>query len=257
MKRYTPHPREVATEQVEAYIIKSGLGAGDRLPSERSMCEMWGLNRSTLRSALMRLNAAGRFIMVRGSGTRLSPRIDRTLQDLKGFSEYARDLGMKPESQLLSFSVVPCDGQLRRRFSSAEDDGLYRVARLRLLDGIPIMLETAYIPVRLAPGLEKHDLARGSLFTTLENCYGLMPDHGYEKISITFATVEEAESLGIEEGAPSFWIVSETRAEDETLIEYCRTVGRADRITLSSTLLFRESDDAEDETAPENGTENE
>ena len=104
MQVYTPKPRERAMEQIEAYILQNGLKAGDSLPPEREMCRMWDLNRSTLRSAIARLEASGRLVSVQGSGTRLTPRFRRTLQDLQSFTEYARDGGFRPETRLLSFS---------------------------------------------------------------------------------------------------------------------------------------------------------
>lgn len=240
MQQYKPRPREAALEYIDAYIMENHLEAHDKLPPERVMCELWGLNRSTLRSAIARLVAEGRLYTRGGSGIRVSRRVDRTLQDLQGFAEYARAKGMTPESRLLSFSVVDCDRQLARHFGCEIGDKLYRVARLRILDSIPVLLENAYIPQALAPGLEEHDLVNGSLFSTLRGAYGLKLDHGWEKASITSATPEEAAYLGISEGAPSFWIVSETYGEDGVLIEYCRSLGRADVMALTSTLYWRE-----------------
>ena len=244
MQTYKPRPREAAQEYIEAYILKNNLQAHDKLPPERVRCEMWGLNRSTLRSAIARLVAEGRLYTREGSGIRLSRRVDRTLQDLQGFAEYARAHGMTPESRLLNFSIVEADRQLARRFKRQDGEMLYRIARLRLLDGIPVLLETAYIPQALTPDLEERDLVHGSLFAALRNDFRLKLDHGWEKASITSATPEEASYLGIAEGAPAFWIVSETYGDDDTLIEYCRSLGRADVLALTSTLYWKEGEKA-------------
>ena len=48
-------PRDEAIEKIENYIIQNHLKPCDRLPSERSMCDMWDFNRSTLRSAIKQL----------------------------------------------------------------------------------------------------------------------------------------------------------------------------------------------------------
>jgi GntR family transcriptional regulator len=240
MRNYVLPPRETAIENIEAYILRNGLKSNDKLPPEREMCRMWGINRTTLRYALARMSASGKLSSTWGSGTRLNLRMNRTLQDLKGFSEYAREQGMQPGAQLLSFSTVACDKRMAKRFALPEGSKLYHVTRLRLVNSIPIMIETAYINAVLAPGLEEHDLVNGSLFSVLRDVYGVRVDHGWEKASVTFATVEEAESLGIEESSPAFWIVSETYNDSGTLIEYCRTVGRSDMITMSSTLYWKE-----------------
>ena len=244
MKFYTPRPRELAQEYIEAYILENDLKAHDRLPAEREMCAMWGFNRGTLRSAIARLIASGRLYAVQGSGTRVAPRFRRTLQDLQSFTAYAADCGFRAETRLLSFSVTECDKHLSRRFRRRLGEKLYRISRLRMLNDTPVLIETAYIPMELAPGLEEHDLVRGSLFSVLEEVYGLDLDHGEETASITSATEEEAAHLGIEPGTPVFWIVSRTDTPDGTTVEYCRTVGRADVVELASELHWMDGEDA-------------
>ena len=64
--------RDFATELVESYIIDNKLKPGDRLPSERDMCRMWDLNRTTLRNAIQRLVSDGMLYCRMGSGTYVS-----------------------------------------------------------------------------------------------------------------------------------------------------------------------------------------
>lgn len=239
MQMYEPRPREWAQECIEAYILANGLKPNDALPPEREMCAMWNLNRSTLRSAIARMSDAGRLYAVQGSGTRLSPRFTRTLQDLQSFSEYAVASGLSAETRLLSFSQVECDKHLANRFRRVLGEKLYRISRLRILNGVPVLIETAYIPVELAPGLEQHDLVNGSLFSVLKEVYGLRLDHGEEKTSITAVNEEEAALLQVEAGSPAIWIVSRTDDPDGNTVEYCRTVGRADAVEMGSTLRWQ------------------
>lgn len=240
MYTYEPRPRTIAEEQIAAYILHNKLKPHDKLPSERDMCAMWDINRSTLRSAVARLTSEGRLYSLQGSGTRILPRIERRLQDLKSYTVSLREQGFYPESRLLSFSTVECDKHLSRRFRRVLGEKLFRITRLRMADDYPVLIETAYIPEDLAPGLEEQDIVNGSLFAVLQNVYNQIPFRGWEKISITSATEEEAGYLKIENGAPVFWIISETYNRDDTLMEYCRTVGRADKMELTSTLHWRE-----------------
>ena len=244
MKTYTPRPREWAQEQIEAYILEHGLRADDCLPPEREMCRMWNLNRCTLRSALAGLEASGRLYAVQGSGTRIAPRFRRTLQDLQSFTEYAAESGFHAETRLLSFATIECDKTLSRRFHRMLGEKLYRISRLRILEQLPLMIETAYIPVALAPGLEEQDLVTESLFRILKSIYGLSLDHGVEKTGITLVSEEEAQYLQLTAGDAAFWIESRTEASDGTVVEYCRTVGRADRIEMVSTLHWTDAEES-------------
>lgn len=244
MKTITPRPKEMALEHIEAYIIKNRLRSHDRLPAEREMCAMWGLNRSTLRSAIAQLIDCGRLYAVQGSGTRVAPRFRRTLQDLQGFSEYAAESGFRSETRLLSFSVVECDKHLARRFRRMLGEKLYRISRLRMLNEVPVLIETAYIPVELAPDLEAHDLVHGSLFDVLKNVYHLDLDHGEENTSITTATEEEAALLRLQSGASVFWITSTTDTAEGTTVEYCRTVGHPSMVEMASILYWQKEEEA-------------
>ncbi len=237
-KQYVPRPRQKAQEHLEAYLLKNHLRGGDKLPPEREMCEKWGLNRATLRSVLGRMEADGQLISVQGSGNRVAPCVVRQLQDLKSFTQYAADSGKRAESRLLGLSIVECDKQMARRFKRVLGEKIYRLMRLRLMDNVPLMIETAYIPVELAPGLEHYDFVNGSLFATLERYYHLSMERGSEKISVTRVTEEEAEYLEVEPGVPAFWIVSEVYADSGVLVEYCRTIARCDRMEMSSTLYW-------------------
>lgn len=242
MQMTVPRPREQALEQIMAYILENKFSADDKLPPEREMCQMWGVNRCTLRSAIAALTEQGIVYAVQGSGTRIAHRFRRILQDLHGFSEYAADCGLRPETRLLSMSQVECDKQLSRRLHLVLGENAYRISRLRILNGQPTLIETAYIPAALAPGLEEHDLVTGSLFSVLREGYGLDLDHGEEKASITTAAEEEAVHLGIAAGDPVFWIVSITQTPEGVPVEYCRTVARADKVELVSVLHRRESE---------------
>ena len=98
------------------------------------------------------------------------------------------------------------------------------------------MIEHSFIPYDLAPGLEEHDLVKGSLYAILEDTYGLLLDHGEEKASVTSVNPEEAEYLGIPAESPAFWIVSTTRDSRNMVVEYCRTIARVDAVEMFSVL---------------------
>ncbi|MCR5034308.1 MAG: GntR family transcriptional regulator [Clostridia bacterium] len=238
MDAYKPRPKELATEYLEAYILDNNLKAHDRLPSERELSQMWNMNRITLRNAISSLETAGRLYSVQGRGTMVAPRFVRTLQNLESFTKYASGYNAKAETRLLSFSTVECDKHLAQRFRRMLGERLYRISRLRIIDEVPIMIETAFIPCDLAPGLEEHDLVKGSLFAILENTYGLILDHGEEKASITAVNAEEAEYLNIPSDSPAFWIVSTTKDPDNVVVEYCRTVARVDAVEMTSLLRW-------------------
>lgn len=239
-QQYKPKAGERARDLILNYIAENKLQNGERLPSERDMCERWGLNRSTLRTTIAKLTAEGVLISRRGSGTMVRPpRFTRDLQDLRSFSETVRIQNRRQSVKLLSFSKAECDKHLAKQFDLMLGDYLYKLVRLRCVDGAPLLIETAYLEEALFPGLLDFDMERNSLFAVLEAGYGVELTNGEEQVSVTYASEEEAELLEVQPGRALFWIVSKTRAADGRLIEYCRTVARADDLRLSSILERR------------------
>lgn len=58
--------------QIEDVIRKKEYSTGDKLPTEKEMCEMFGVSRTALREALRMLSARGLINIRKGSGTYVS-----------------------------------------------------------------------------------------------------------------------------------------------------------------------------------------
>ena len=238
MERYIPRPRELALERLKAYILEHDLQPGDCLPPEREMCRNWGVNRTTLRSAIARLEASGLLYAVQGSGTRIRHRFRISLDKLSSFSEVAAACGFQPETKLLSFTTVVRDEHLDRIFHREKDDSFYRFSCLRLLDQDPVMINTAYLPVDLAPGLTEHDLVNGSLFQTLKQLCHIKLEYGSGKISLTHLDAEEAGILNLSLGVSAFQIITQIITSNGAPVGYIRSIGRADKIELVSSMQW-------------------
>ena len=244
-QEYKVRPREAALETIVAYIAALNLQPGDRLPAEREMCQMWSLNRSTLRSALSRLERDGVLDIRQGAGIFVArPKFRRNLQNLKSFTEESGCQGLRLENRVLSLSQIECDKHFSRRFQVMLGTPLWRLSRLRIIDGCPVAIETSFFRRDRFPEISRFDFGQDSLFRVFAVEYHAKPVFGDERVSITKITTEEADLLDTPDGSPAFWIVSQTRDGQGELLEYCRTVARADRLILTSVLERRELGEA-------------
>ena len=240
MEEYRLRPGARARELLEGFLVEYGLEPGDRLPSERVLSQRWGLSRSTLRSALALMEENGTLCSQLGAGTFVAPaKYTRRLQGLLSMSQAAEQQGRRVTTRLLKLERTECDKHLARRFGQVLGYPLHKIARLRSVDGVPLMVETSYIPVELAPDLAQRELERHSLFAVLEEEYGVIPREGDEKIGITYATEDEAALMGVEPESPLFWIVSTTYDQNGALMEYCRAAARPDRLRITTILERR------------------
>ena len=84
--------------------IESGkLAPGSRLPPERELSEMLGVNRMTLRQALHLLQTQGLLIRRQGNGTFVAdPKIERQAGRLISFTRGMERRGLKPGARVVS-----------------------------------------------------------------------------------------------------------------------------------------------------------
>lgn len=66
---------EAVLKSLAAFVDKAAVGPGDRLPSERDLCEALGVGRSTVREALKRWEALGIIERRQGSGVYLRAKV--------------------------------------------------------------------------------------------------------------------------------------------------------------------------------------
>lgn len=152
---------------------------GDMIPSERILGEQYKISRMTVRQALNELVQEGKLYRERGRGTFVSaPRFFQS--NLMSFTETLLEQGCVPSTEILEFSTVKNLAQIAPMLDLSAEQSFYKVKRLRLLDGTPVALETAYIPIMYCPELTPIDISQ-SLYKVLREKYG----HTVESTSST------------------------------------------------------------------------
>ena len=238
LQEFKNRPREEAREKIEDYIAMHGLKAHDKLPSERDLCELWGYNRMTLRSAIQTLIMEGILYSKTGSGTFVAlSKISRNLQDLKSFSETIEETGRTLETIVLSTRIIECNKQISTKLNLKIGHKIFELIRLRKIDSEPVMIETTYVDYEKYRDFNTHDFSNESLYKIIEDSYGTTIKDGQEKIGITYATEEESQLLGITVGSPVFFLTGVVNDVNHTPIEYFKSIARSDKIRFSSTLV--------------------
>lgn len=224
-------------DSLEADIRAGRYGAHQRLPSERELSARFGVSRMTARQALLEMARNGAIYTRAGKGTFVAePKIDQQLQALTGFSHEVRARGGRPTSRVLEARItLPSpDVALHLRLPSGSDEVIC-LSRLRLADGLPLAIETAYLPAALCPGLLTHDFAVESLYAVLESDYGLRLTQAEQTIEAALAGPREQELLQLMPPAPVLRMQRLTWA-GATLVEYVVSAYRGDRYKFRSVL---------------------
>ena len=238
-QRHIISPRDEALERVKWYIEHNHLAPRTKLPGERELCALWGVNRATLRSAIQRLINEGRLYSIKGSGTYVAPpKLERSLQDAKSTSQSVRAAGLVLQSKVLDIQVLECNRSISQKLQIPLGRKVFYLSRLRIIDGTPYMLEGCYVNWELCPGLEEYDYTTESLYQVL-NSHGVYPIQGEEQVGITYATEEEAAQLRISEGDHLFYRSGVTCDEEGRPVDYFKSVARSDKVRFSTVLHKR------------------
>ena len=212
-----------------ARISSAELKEGDALPTETALCKTLGISRSTVRQAFQMLEDEGVIIRKKRVGTRVcKPKLKRNINNLYNFTTEMFALGLAPSSRLISFSTVHPPAKIAELLNLSSGDTTFRIERLRLADGEPLLLETAYIPTEICPSLTKEQL-NDSLYATIRECSGSSPMEATEIYEAITLNKRDAEYLKLRAGEPGFRIQRISKNTAGEIFEYCVELARGDR----------------------------
>lgn len=212
-----------------ARIASGELREGDALPTETSLCEILGISRSTVRQAFQMLEDEGVIVRKKRVGTRVcKPKLKRSINNLYNFTTEMHALDLMPSSKVISFTTVRPTARIAETLQLAAGEMTFRIERLRLANGEPLMLETAYIPTRICPTLSREQL-NDSLYATIHEHSGSSPQEAVEIYEAVSLNKRDAELLHMHAGEAAFRIQRISKNTSGEIFEYCLELARGDR----------------------------
>lgn len=232
MEDYQDKKPALYTQLVDALLgyITSYLQPGEKLLSEREICEAYGVSRTTVRQALSELEDNGYVYKSHGKGTFVSPLFNErnNLSETYSFTEHMQDLGRHPHSKLLLFERVSPHTQIREIMKLPEGD-VYRFKRLRLADMEPLIIETTYVPEKFFPNLSADLLEINPLYTLMKKVYNLYIAYMDEEFAASTLHEKEASILQQEPGNPCLRLRRVSHLFSNEIVEFTISVARADQ----------------------------
>ncbi|HEY0700621.1 MAG TPA: GntR family transcriptional regulator [Micromonospora sp.] len=210
---------------------------GSRLPTERAMAEQLGVSRATVREALNRLERDGLVNRRQGDGTYVAePRVEHDIRFLHGFTAELARRGHRVRSKVLAMGTVRPSARLCEVLGvPGGPDTVIELRRVRSLDGSPVSLETVWLPADRCAPLLGVDLNERSLYDSLR-AFGIQPVRGHEQLTATVLDDFEAPCLDQRAGAPAFRVERVTCDDADRVVEFVKSILRADRFTIRTDL---------------------
>ena len=227
--------------QLKSQLLKR-IEAGElkphaRLETEDQLAAAYRVSKATVRQALGELVHAGYLRREQGRGTFVAdPRVDQGPTELTSFTDDMQRRGLAAASQVLGRAVIPADAGIAAKLGIPPGARVFRLERLRTGDGEPLAIQTAHIPLEMAPELPREPFESGSLYETLER-HGLVPVSAHERHWAALIERPQARLLKVASAAAGLCAERVAFLRDGRPLEYTCSVMRADRYQITLDLV--------------------
>lgn len=211
--------------------MKETMAPNEKLSSERELTQIYDVSRITVRLALQELEKRGLVYKKHGKGTYVSeiPSSAWDLSSAYSFTEQMKKIGKIPQTKILSFLQVEASGQVAKELQIKVGDPVFELERLRLADGIPMMLERSYVPVTYFASLTEQRLEEKPLYEIFADDFGQKIRLAEEEFYASVALDNESNWLQIKPGAPVLHFWRKAYNDKNIIIEYTFSIARADK----------------------------
>ena len=210
-------------------ILKGAFAPRGALPKEEDLCEHFGVSRITVRRALADLATLGLVERRHGLGTfvREGVSASRPAPDL-GLIEELSKQARETDVEVLCFErALPPDSAMDLLQLEAGERAIHAVRR-RSLDGVPVMLTDAWIPVRLGQGVTAARLRLKPLYEVLLD-QGIRFGRVVQEFTAVVADPGLAGHMNVEGGAPLLQLVRVMHDGEDQPILYLKVYLTSER----------------------------
>lgn len=224
--------------------IEKNMNENDKLDTEREISKQYSLSRVTVRQALDYLQKNGYIYKIQGKGNFVCERtMEQNLTKFYSFSEDMRKKGKIPTTEILTFEIVEVDEKIASKLKLKENDLVYKIARIRLADSIPMIYEISYLPYKRFEDLNKKMLEESSMYDVFKKNYHTKITYAEELFRPILVNKLESIYLKIKEGECALKVERLTY-ENQQIIEYTVSITRGDKFKYR-VCLINDSDNIE------------
>ena len=228
-------PYSQLARQLRQRVASGEFQPGDRLPSEAELCEAYGVSPMTVRRAVMQLVQEEVAYAEQGRGTFVkTPQLDSATFDLGDLRRYLADPDIA--ARVVEARIVTPSARVRDKLKVDADDHVIAIKRLLCRGEEAVFYHSEYLIFDPARPLVEAELGVTSLNDLFSGGTGSGVKFGRLKLHASGLTESEARYLDEEPGTLA-WVVEHLFFDyDDRPQSWGRFIGRADRLTFSSTV---------------------
>lgn len=230
-------------EEILENIASKKYNSKDKLPSENSFADEFGVNRHTVRQALQLLKDEGHIFTQKGKGNFISNiKVPYSISDKSSYSQKIQDLGYEPKTKLLSADIIEPSSDVAKNLGINKKLKVIEIKLLRFANDLPITVSYSYFDAFRYREIINHlDVKPFSLYNILKESY---PKMEITKISTVFEALnpsaELSSLLNLHSNTPIISASTISKDQDGNLIEYGTSYSRADAVKIKVDLINEE-----------------
>lgn len=224
-------------EQLERAIHDGELVAGDRIANEVTWADQLGVSRPTMRQAIQLLVDKGMLVRKRGVGTQVVRAPIRRTVELTSLYDDLKRSGHHTSTDVLDLSRTVADEHTATRLGVPVGAPLWRLERVRHVDGKPLALMRNYVPESVTD-LEGVDFTATGLYELFRS-RAIHLRVAHQTICARLADARESELLGVAV-ADALLTMERTSYDDGgRAVEYADHLYRPDLYSYETMLVDR------------------
>lgn len=225
-------------DELAGKIAAQAWRAGEAIPSESELAGHYRAAVGTVRKAIDLLVAEGQLERIQGKGTFVRrPRFDSSLFRFFRFQNPSGERRI-PQGRVLGIEVAGLPAAVAGRLSLPGGARAIHLDRLRLMDGVPLLAESIWLPFdrfQALAGLRPEDFG-DLLYPFYEERCGQTIACAEETLTAEAVGPEHARLLKLRPGAPVMVIERLAFSYDHQPIEWRRSRGPADQFLYTATI---------------------
>ncbi|MBF2597091.1 GntR family transcriptional regulator [Listeria welshimeri] len=228
----------VQSEELLRQLIEEKIAEGETgFPSERMLETELGVSRTTLRRSLDTLEKEA--VIQKRSRKGIEINQKQTINILK-MNSMSSQLPGDQVVEVLSQKIVDGVEEVNQFLELAINRPLFKLVRRRIIEGKPFSYEVSYVDSARFAGIENIDLNNTSLYSVLEDEFGINPTYGREELRFVSANEKLTEALKIPLNTPLFEVVSKAFDQNDEPFEYSKQylIGNQIKYKINAKNIF-------------------